>query len=107
MVDGEFLERRHKRMIDRYAEDVLRLMAQVARVIKPGGRAILVVWNSCIKDTFVKNSEGIVRAGQLVGLRLSRRAERDLPERSRYLPMSGRSLSKRMRTETVLTFQRR
>ncbi len=95
---------RHRAMIDRYAQDVWNVMNEIARVLKPGGRAVLVVGNSCLKGTFVRNSEAIVFAAKRAGLRVKKKIERDLPERNRYLPLSEGALSMRMRTETVLTF---
>lgn len=95
---------RHRAMIDRYAQDVWSMMNEIARVLKPGGRAVLVVGNSCLKGTFVRNSEAIVCAGKKAGLLVKKKVERNLPERNRYLPLSGGTLSMRMRTETVLTF---
>jgi DNA modification methylase len=98
---------RHRAMIDRYAQDVCGMMAEIARVLKPGGKAVLVVGNSCLKGTFVRNSDGVVCAGARVGLDIQNTAERELPERSRYLPLSAGPLSMRMRTETILTFVKR
>ena len=101
------LSDRHKRMIYRYAHDVKDMMTEIARVLRPQGRAILVVGNSCLKNVFIRNADGIVEAGSQAGLRLFARAERDLPDTKRYLPMPiqrGEALGKRMRTETILTF---
>ena len=94
-------------MIARFAEDVYRLMSEIARVLKPDGRAMLVVGNSCLNGIFVRNSDGVTRAAEMVGLRLVGSAMRDLPDRHPYLPMptgNELSLAKRMRTETVLSF---
>jgi DNA modification methylase len=96
------------RMVERYAEDIYRLMAELARVLHRDGRAFLVVGDSCLRRVFIRNSEGFIAAGRMVGLRLTRHAERDLPTRDRYLPMpkqNSGSLGKRMRTENVLTFK--
>ena len=101
------LPRRHASMVARYAEDVYRLMSEISRVMAPSGRAILVVGNSCLKGTFVKNSAGVARAGAMVGLRVTKTIERELPDRHRYLPMpagDAHALGKRMRTETILSF---
>jgi len=98
---------RHRGMVRRYCEDIYRLMSEIKRVLKPSAEAILVVGNSCLKDHFIRNSDGIVRAGKMVGLKLVGQYERELPFRNRYLPMpSGRDvpLGKRMRTESILTF---
>lgn len=101
------LSRNHISMIERYAEDVYRLMSEVSRVLKLDGKAIFVVGNSCLKGTFIRNSECVVVAGSMVGLRLSHQTERELPNSSRYLPMpkgDDGPLGKRMRTESLLTF---
>jgi SAM-dependent methyltransferase len=98
---------RHASMVARYAEDIYRLMSEVARVLKPGGKAILVVGNSCLQGIFIRNSDGVVRAASMVGLRLVGQVERELPTKHRYLPMPANMdapLGKRMRTENILTF---
>lgn len=103
------LAARHAAMVGRYAEDVYRMMSEVSRVLKNKGRAVLVVGNSCLKGSFIKNSAGVARAGKMVGLRLVRQVERDLPDQSRYLPMPSKSnvpLGGRMRTESILTFSK-
>lgn len=101
------LSSRHAAMVARYAEDVYRMMSEASRVLKSNGRAVLVVGNSCLKGSFIKNSAGVARAGRMVGLKLVREVERDLPDQSRYLPMPSQlhaPLGGRMRTESVLTF---
>ncbi|MFY7954367.1 MAG: hypothetical protein ACOVT5_17835 [Armatimonadaceae bacterium] len=95
------------RMIERYAEDIYRLMSELARVLRSDGRIFLVVGNSCLRKVFISNSEGFIAAGRMIGLRLTRQVERALPTRKRYLPMPKQnrgSLGKRMRTENVLSF---
>jgi SAM-dependent methyltransferase len=109
MCDVGKLPGRHAAMIQRYAEDVYRFVSEVARVLRPGGRAILVVGNSCLKGVFIQNSNGVARAASMVGLKPTRKIERSLPVQHRYLPMPRSldvPLGKRMRTETVLTFKR-
>jgi hypothetical protein len=101
------LPRRHASMVRRYAEDVYRFMSEIARVLKLKGKAILIVGNSCLKGLFIRNSDGVIKAAAMMGLRLLRQTERELPTRSRYLPMPAgmdEPLGKRMRTETILTF---
>lgn len=103
----EELPRRHAAMVARYAEDLYRLMSEMARVLKPKGKATLVVGNSCLKGIFIRNSDGVIRAALMTGFRLLRQVERELPAGSRYLPMpagADKPLGKRMRTETILTF---
>jgi hypothetical protein len=107
MCSGAILSQRHAAMVARYAEDVYRMMSEVSRVLNSNGRAILVVGNSCLKGSFIKNSEGVARAGAMVGMRLVRQVERALPNQNRYLPMpteANAPLGRRIRTESILTF---
>lgn len=107
MCDLERLTSKHSKMVIRYAGDLERMMTQAARVLRPGGTATYVLGNSCLKETFIRNSDGVAKAGVHAGLELIAVAERELPASSRYLPMTETgSLSKRMRTETILTFRR-
>lgn len=107
MCDLERLEHKQRRMVIRYAGDLERMMRQAARVLRKGGIATYVLGNSCLKDVFIRNSEGVAAAGGHAGLTLTSVTERDLPAASRYLPVTqSGSLSKRMRTETILTFVR-
>jgi DNA modification methylase len=101
------LQRSHVSMIERYTEDIYRLMSEVTRVLKPNGKAIFVVGNSCLKGIFIQNSESVINAGAMVGLKLMHQVVRELPNRNRYLPMPkgmDEPLGKRMRTENILTF---
>ncbi|WP_372380081.1 hypothetical protein [Xanthomonas sp. NCPPB 1062] len=100
------LESRQRKMVERYAGDLLRMLKQVERVLSNTGHATFVVGNSCLKDIFIRNSDGVAEAAARAGLVLTETRERDLPAGSRYLPMTAHgSLSKRMRTETVMTFR--
>jgi DNA modification methylase len=106
MCDLTKLATKHQRMVRRYADDLHQMMRQAARVLRPTGTATYVLGNSCLKDAFIRNSDGVARAAHHAGLALVQTTERDLPASSRYLPMTDTgSLSKRMRTETILTFQ--
>jgi len=106
MCDLTLLLPRHQQMVRRYADDLHQMMRQAARVLRPTGKATYVLGNSCLKDAFIRNSEGVARAAYHAGLMLVQTTERDLPASSRYLPMTNTgSLSKRMRTETILSFR--
>ena len=109
MCGDATLSARHDSMVARYAEDVYRMMSEASRVLTSEGQAVLVVGNSCLKGVFIKNSAGVARAGAMVGLKLVHETQRDLPEKSRYLPMPSQlhaPLGRRMRTESILTFER-
>lgn len=102
------LQPRWQRIVQRYALDMLGFMRQMARVLDPGGRAVLVVGDSCLRGVFVRNSRIIERAADLVGLRLATSRTRAIPASSRYLPppkSEGAALDRRMSFETVQTYQ--
>ncbi len=103
------LPRAKMRMVERYAGDLLGMMAEVSRVLKSSGQAVMVVGNSTLQGTFVENSAGVKKAAETNGLRLACPPQvRELPNQHRYLPMPIGDclapLSKRMRSETILTF---
>lgn len=100
------LPTKHKNMVLRYAVDIKKFTTEIARVLKPSGKCVLVVGNSCLKGVFINNATAVSMASQLAGLKLIEVSERELPTRSRYLPISvmqDNSLGKRMRTESVIT----
>jgi hypothetical protein len=104
------LPRRIRRMIDRYVLDLLAVMTELHRVLRPGGKATLVIGNSTLRGVFVANANAVMVAAGEAGFTLVSRKERDLPPARRYLPPPTNShdsdLEKRMRTEVVLTFLR-
>ncbi len=102
------LNTRESGMVKRYAQDVYAFMLELSRVVKKGGRLLLVVGNSCLNGTQISN-EGInVAAAKLAGFELTGKTQRNLPASNRYLPLpairTSLSLSLRMRTETLLNF---
>lgn len=103
------LPAKHNNMVLRYANDVSAFTSEVARVLKPGGKCVFVVGNSCLKNVFINNSKAVAIASQLSGLKLIAETERDLPSSSRYLPISSsleNALGRRMRTEIVMTLRK-
>jgi hypothetical protein len=107
MASIELLPPRFQAMVQRYASDLLAMTAEIARVLRKGGVATLVVGNSCLRDVFIRNADGVYAAASLCGLKPLCVSERELPASNRYLPITTAGmLSKRMRTETVLTFRK-
>lgn len=100
---------RYQKMILRYAGDINKFFCESVRVLKRDGKAVLVIGNSCIQHNFINNSTVLKTAATFHGLSLISEYKRDLPNASRYLPLPAdqtNSLAKRMRTESVLTFQK-
>lgn len=106
MGELDLLPNKFRSMINRYVQDIRRMVAEIARVLKAGARATFVMGNSCLRNVFIHNSAAVATAAQHAGLALVSETERPLPVRSRYLPMTSAPLGKRMRTETILTFAR-
>ena len=106
MGELDQLPNKFRSMINRYVQDIHRMVAEIARVLKAGARATFVMGNSCLRDVFIRNAAAVSTAAQHAGLSLVSETERPLPVRSRYLPMTSAPLGKRMRTETILTFAR-
>jgi SAM-dependent methyltransferase len=101
------LPTRFARIVDRYVQDIRRMISEITRVLKVDGRATLVVGNSCLRGVFIRNSGAVALAARFAGLALISESERSLPTQNRYLPMTSEPLGKRMRTETILSFARR
>ncbi|TPJ53576.1 site-specific DNA-methyltransferase [Mesorhizobium sp. B2-7-1] len=102
--DVSALPSSYDRMIDRYVVDLIGMTAETARVLRAGAVATFVVGNSCLKGVFISNANSVATAATYSGLKEVKRFDRELPTRSRYLPLSNGALSKRMRTETILSF---
>nr|WP_210316397.1 hypothetical protein [Devosia oryzisoli] len=102
----EKLPNRFCNMIDRYVQDLQRLMSEVERVLKTDGQATFVVGNSCLRGVYIDNAAAVAKAGEEAGLIVTSRVERELPEASRYLPLTSDQLGKRMRSEIILSFNK-
>jgi hypothetical protein len=102
------LSPRQTGMLRQYVRDVREILVEIQRVLRPQGKAIVVVGNCNLRDTFVTNSRCIELVAGLVGLKVTHVRTRPLPENRRYLPppnssAAGAALRKRMREEVILT----
>lgn len=106
------LDPRFKRMLSRYILDMDQVLYQIARALRRGGKAIVVVGNSTIRGVFIRNARALVLLGKRHGVRLQSSRRRLLPHDRRYLPPpdhkdSARSLLRaRMREEVILVFRK-
>ena len=106
----ELLESSTKLRLYRFARDIRAVLKQIYCVLKPQGRAVLVIGNSTIKGVFVNNARLILAAATQVGFVEVSRCSREIPANHRYLPPpkpdGDQPLAKRIREEVVLTLQR-
>jgi len=112
MCDLDIVEKRDKLMLEKYVTDMKLAIFEVARVLKPEGRAVYVIGNSNLKGAFIENSTAARSLAENTDLRLINEQVRELPPNRRYLPppsssKSGGNLQGRMRTEVVLSFQKK
>jgi len=103
------LSSRNNALLARYVWDMGRALAETARVLRRGGRAVYVVGDSTIRGTFIRNSMIVSRVAQQHGLSLLSRHYRSLPANRRYLPPpkqgpSSATMDSRMRREVVIAF---
>jgi DNA modification methylase len=108
-IDG--LVGRERRQLARYLADMALVMAEIHRVLKPGGVAVLVVGDTTRRGVFIRNSDAVVHLGTLHSLDLVQRAHRALQPNRRYLPppradKPGDLLDSRLRNEVLLTFEK-
>ena len=108
--DISSLGRRYEGILDRYIQDMSKALYEIWRVLRPNGRAVLVIGDSMIRGKFIKNSDALSFLAERLGLCLENRTTRELPPNRRYLPppatkTSGLNLQARMRSEVVLTFR--
>ncbi len=105
------LEARDKAILRRYIGDISNSVSEVARVIKPGGRAVYVIGENTVKGIYIRNSHIVSAVAEISGLQLYERRLRKLPANRRYLPppTAGRNLAAldcRMRSEVILSFRK-
>ncbi len=90
----------------RYFSDMDQALGEIARVLKRGRKAIIVVCPSHIRKIAVPTQEVLVELGRGHDLRLKKQYTRTINERRRILPYMQESFGKRMDTEYVLIFQK-
>lgn len=90
----------------RYFLDMDRAMGEIARTLKDGRHAVIVVCPSHIRKVEVPTQEALIELGREHGLRLKKEYTRTINERRRILPYLRESFGKRMDTEYVLIFQK-
>ncbi|HSH82338.1 MAG TPA: hypothetical protein VLA19_27740 [Herpetosiphonaceae bacterium] len=101
---------RDRRILERYVLDLHAMLSEIHRVVKPGGRAVFVVGNSCVRDVYIKNSRIVTTILGQLGFRHRSHYSRELPAARRYLPPptpgNASDLTRRMRREVILRYTR-
>jgi SAM-dependent methyltransferase len=96
-------------IIARYVLDLSRVVAEAARVLRPGGHLVLVMGDTSVYGIPVRNSMVARSIAAAAGLKLQSARTRDLLARRRYLPppnRDGPGIRRRIGTETILTFRK-
>lgn len=105
------LPSRVQKMIALYLNDMNAVLTEIARVLTPNGKAVIIVGDSNLRGVFIRNSVAVRELAEQNGLVLVNMSRRRIPSDKRYLPpprmQLGQALGKRMRTEVVLSFKNR
>lgn len=112
MCPADDLPERHAGMLRGYVRDMRAVLSEVKRVLRSGGRAVLVIGNCNVREIFVQNSTCIEAISAELGMGVESVRSRPLPESRRYLPPpesigAGKALRKRIREEVILTLVKR
>lgn len=101
-----FLPVRQKAIVHKYANDSALLLMEMKRVLKPGGKLVLVLADSVLRGIEVQSSSIFAWIAKQNGFQLETRETREIPQQKRYLPINSSSaaLGKRMRHEIIQTF---
>ncbi len=97
---------RHAKLTQRYFLDMQQVFTRIARVLRTGGHAIVVVCPSHIRKVAVPTHTVFTEMGKEFGLRTKKLHTRTINERRRILPYMLEEFGKRMDTEYVIIFQK-
>lgn len=99
------------RRLEKYFSDMLFMLEQIRRALKPGKHAILVVASSVINGIDVLTHECLIEIAQSLGLILDNIQERDIDRDKRMMPVSNgvktnSQIESRMHTEFIIDFRK-
>ncbi len=105
------LEKRQRKILTQYIDDMRRVVGETARVLVHGGQAVYVIGENTMRGTYVPNAIILEKAANIAGLRCTAKRSRELPANRRYLPppttqSAEASLGGRLRREVILTFKK-
>jgi adenine-specific DNA methylase len=98
------LPERTVNILRKYVRDMDAALREIARVLCADGRAVVVIGDSTMRGTYVRNSRAILVLAEACGLQQVRVRRRRLPPNRRYLPppRHAEQLDRRLRTESIL-----
>ena len=105
------LEKRQRKILTRYIDDMRRVVGETARVLVHGGQAVYVIGENTMRGTYIPNARILEKVAKIAGLRCTAKRSRELPANRRYLPppatqSAETSLGGRLRREVILTFKK-
>lgn len=103
------LDRKRGVVLHRYYSEMIRVLREMFRVLKPGKAAIVVVGSSIMRDRDTETAECLAEIGRVVGFEVPQIGIRQLDRNKRMLPASTTpnltsQIQKRMHEEYVIGF---
>jgi len=96
-----------ERVVAQYVLDMSQVVSEIARVLRPGGAAVVVVGRPRVAGLTLASDAMLRRLARKAGLSCDGMQRRPIDERRRSLPMTGSGLEGRMREEYVLVLRKR
>lgn len=111
LVDSGVTEERRKPLLRRYVNDVLSLLQETARVLRPGRQALVVVGPSLLSRRNYDGAQVVAEIARTAGLELLGHDRRDLSSSNRSLPPPNRNrrsnfIHKRMTCELFIALRK-
>lgn len=103
------LSPRLRSIVARYVYDLNRVILEAVRVLRPGGHLVLVMGDTFVRGTSIRNSAVACSIASAASLQLHSVRSRDLLAQLRYLPppkVDAPGIQRRIGTETILTFRK-
>jgi DNA modification methylase len=97
---------RHAKLLQRYFVDMHQALSEMARVLRHGRHAIIVICPSHIRKVEVPTHDVFIEMGRAMGLELKEKHTRTINSRLRLLPYMPKAFGSRMSTEFILVFQK-
>lgn len=111
MVDAGVSDERRKPLLRRYVHDMLSVLQETARVLRPGGQALFVVGPSILSRREYDGARVLTEIARVAGLETLGHDRRDLSSTNRSLPPPNRnqrvaSIHKRMTCELYVALRK-